>query len=547
MAREFQVGEWLVEPDLNRISRAGKIIPVEPKVLEVLICLAQHPGEVLSKEQIVKTVWAGVYVSEGILSYSISELRKAFSDDAKNPGIIETIPRKGYRLIAAVSKLAPTLKSQPSIAVLPFSDLSLEKDQGYFCDGIAEEIINDLARVKGLHVAARTSSFSFKGKSEDLCSIGRKLGVDAVLEGGVRKAFNQLRITTQLVNVEDGYPLWSERYDRELKDIFVIQDEIAQKVVATLQVTLSPMEKSAIGRVATRDIEAYDFYIRGRQYFYLSKRKSIECALEMFSRATIKDPGYALAFAGMADCYSYLYMYFDNDRRNLEQARIMSRMALELAPDLAEAHSACGLAVSLSKQYALAENHFQAAVKLNPRQFEALYFYGRTCFVQGKMEEAVRLFEQAESVKPEDLQATSLLSFIRRSLGQKEKAIEAYRRNLAKIERHLELNPDDSRALYLGATALAELGDRDRCYQWARQAIALDPEDPYIVYGIACFHARLGNCEEAVDYFVKSIKAGFAQKEWIINDSDFDSIRSHPRFQAALRELEAAEIPRPEA
>ena len=204
MAREFQVGEWLIEPDLNRVSNAGKITPVEPKVIEVLVCLAHHPGEVLSKEQIVKAVWPDTYVGEGTLSYSISELRRAFCDDAKNPRIIETIPRKGYRLIASVAYLTPTFKSQPSIAVLPFSDISLEKDQEYFCDGIAEEIINDLAHVRGLRVAARTSSFA--------C-----------------------------------------------------------------------------------------------QYFYRSKRKSIECALEMFSRATIRDPGYALAFAGMADCYSYLF------------------------------------------------------------------------------------------------------------------------------------------------------------------------------------------------------------------------------------------------
>jgi DNA-binding winged helix-turn-helix (wHTH) protein len=148
MAREFQVGEWLIEPDLNRINKAGRITSVEPKVLEVLVCLAHHPGEVLSKEQIVKIVWPDTYVGEGTLSYSISELRKAFCDDAKDPRIIETIPRKGYRLIAPVAHLAPTFKSQPSIAVLPFADISSEKDQEYFCDGIAEEIINNLARSK---------------------------------------------------------------------------------------------------------------------------------------------------------------------------------------------------------------------------------------------------------------------------------------------------------------------------------------------------------------------------------------------------------------
>ena len=251
MAREFRVGDWLVEPDLNRITQAEKIIQVEPKVLEVLVCLANHPGEVLPKDKIIPAVWSDTYVTDEVLTYSISELRKAFGDDARNPHIIQTIPRKGYRLIAPVVQLAPAAKPQPSIAVLAFSDMSPEKDQEYFCDGIAEEIINNLAHLKGLRIASRTSSFAFKGKSEDVRTIGRKLGVATVLEGSIRKAGNRLRITVQLIGVEDGYHLWSERYDRELKDVFAIQDEISRSVAAALRITLSPKESDAIARIPT--------------------------------------------------------------------------------------------------------------------------------------------------------------------------------------------------------------------------------------------------------------------------------------------------------
>jgi adenylate cyclase len=219
-------------------------------------------------------------------------------------------------------------------------------------------------------------------------------------------------------------------------------------------------------------------------------------------------------------------------------ARKLSRISLDLDPELAEAHSARGLAVSLSKQYEQAEKEFQAALQLNPKQFEAYYFYGRTCFVQGKLEEAARLFELAESVKPEDCQAPSLLAFISRTLGHKQKCKDAHRRTLAKVERSLEFNPDDSRALYLGASALAELGDREKAFEWARKSYSLDPEDPYIVYGIACFHSQLGKIDEALDYFEKAVRAGFTQLEWINNDSDFDPIRDHPRFKAILAELE---------
>ena len=539
MTRAFHLGDWLVEPDLNRITRADKEVTMEPKAIEVLLCLVKNSGEVLGKKEIIKAVWPETYVSDGVLTYAISELRKAFGDDVKNPQIIQTIPRRGYRLIAKISEGRSVIKPRPSIAVLAFSDMSPEKDQGYFCDGITEEIINDLAHLKGLDVAARTSSFAFREKSEDIRMIGRRLGVDTVLEGRVRKSGTHLRITAQLINVADGYHLWSERYDRKLKDIFAIQDEIAHSIVKSLEVELSDVEKRLLEKVPTRNIEAYDFYIRGRQFFYQCKRKSIECAIEMFSQATAKDPVYALAYAGMADCYSYLYMYFDSARSNLELAQKMSRMALDLDPELAEAHTARGFAASLSQKYKEAENEFKTAIQMNPRLFEAYYFYARTCFSMGRHEEAARLYEHAESVKPEDCQAPFLLAFAYRILGQSEKCEATHRRTMAKVQRHLELNPDDSRVLYIGATTHMELGEKEKGLDWVKKAYSLDPNDPYIVYGLACFHCRIGKLEEALDYFEQSVHAGFTHKEWITNDHDLDPIRKTPRFKAVIRELEA--------
>ncbi len=534
---EIRVGEWLIEPDLNRMTRADRQVTLEPKAIEVLLCLVKGAGEVLSKKEIIKTVWADTYVSDGVLTYCISELRKAFGDDAKNPQVIQTIPRRGYRLMAQSTEVRSETGSRPSVAVLAFSDMSAEKDQEYFCDGIAEEILNNLAHVKGLNVAARTSSFAFKGKSEDIRIIGRKLGVDAVLEGSVRKSGTRLRIASQLIKVADGYHLWSECYDRKLKDIFVIQKEIAHSIVQSLELELSDTEKLLLKKIPTKNIDAYDFYIRGRQFFYQSKRRGIEYAVEMFSRATDKDPGYALAYAGLADCYSCLYMYFDNAKSNLELARKMSRMAVDLDPELAEAHTARGFALAMSRSYKEAENEFKTAIQMNPRLFEAYYFYARSCFATGRSEDAARLFEQAESVKPEDCQAPSLLALTCRSMGQKERSEAAYRRALAKAEKHLELNPDDSRVLYLAATALLELGEREKSVEWAMKAYSLDPTDPYIVYGIACFQCRAGNLKEAVDYFEQSVRAGFTHKDWIMNDDDLDPIRKTKRFQALLRQL----------
>jgi len=307
MSREFQVAGWLVEPDLNSITRGYTKISVEPKVIEVLAFLAEHPGEVLSKKQILQAVWPDTFVSDEVLRYSISQLRKAFNDDAKNPGIIQTIACRGYRLIAEVSN-GPRADPRGSIAVLAFSDMSSARDQEYFCDGIAEEIINNLTRIKGLQVSSRTSSFAFKARNEDVREIGKKLGAATVLEGSVRKAGDQIRITVQLIKTDDGYHLWSERYDRELKEIFSIQDEIARSIAVALKITLTARESSAIGRAPTEDLVAYDYYLRGKQFFYQYKTKGIEFALKMFSRAAEIDPNFVRAYAGIADCCSFLYM-----------------------------------------------------------------------------------------------------------------------------------------------------------------------------------------------------------------------------------------------
>ncbi len=429
------------------------------------------------------------------------------------------------------------VKWKNSIAVFPFTDLSPQKNQEYFCDGMAEELINALTKVDRLQVASRTSVFQFKGKGHDIREIGEKLKVQTILEGSVRKAGNRLRITAQLINVADGYHLWSERYDREMEDIFAIQDEIAQNIVQALKVKLSEKEKQVLEKAATKDVQAFDFYLRGRKFFYQAGRKSIEFAREMFSKAIKRDPDYSLAYAGIADCCSWLFMYCDSNKVNLEESIKACQKALELDSELAEAHAALALAVSLSKQYDKAEKEFETAIRLNPKLFEAYYFYARTCFVQGKLEKAAKLFEQACLVSPDDFQAQFLLGNTLKGLNLVEKAEIAYRSGLEIVERLLELNPDNVRALYLGAHGLIELGEQEKGFEWANRALSINPEDPLILYNIACVYSLAGKVEEAVHYFERSLETGFAQKAWIENDNYLDSIRSHHRFQTLLKKL----------
>jgi serine/threonine protein kinase len=429
-------------------------------------------------------------------------------------------------------------KAIPTVAVLPFTNMSTDKEQDYFCDGIAEDILNDLTHLEGLRVVARTSSFAFKDKNQDIREIGIKLGAHTIVEGSVRKAGNRLRITAQLINVSEGYHLWSERYDRELEDVFSIQDEIAKNIVQTLKIKLSKKDKLALRKANTQDVQAYDYYLRGRNFFYKGQRKSIEFALEMFSKSISKDPHYALAYAGIADCSSWFFMYVDGDNKYLEKSLSASQKAIELDPDCAEAHSARGLAISLSRQFENAEEEFETSIRLNSNLFVTYYFFARICFVQGKLEKAAHLFEEACKINPEDYQSPLLLGNTYKGLKLVDKSHSAFRRGLKIAKKHLELNPDDARAIYLSSHGLIELGEKEKGLAWANRALATDPDDPVILYNISDAYALLGREEEAIRYLEKALKNGYTSKEWIENDSYLDSIRNHPRFQEALKKLD---------
>ncbi len=449
-----------------------------------------------------------------------------------SPGGVTTPP--GSTPAAWAAQAATAAKS---IAVLPFVNMSADPENEYFTDGIAEEIINALTKIQALRVASRTSAFAFKGKNQDIRRIGEQLSVSTVLEGSVRKAGTRLRVTAQLVNVADGYHLWSDRYDREMSDVFAIQDEIAENIVRALRVVLSEDEKRAIEKVPTANVQAYDYYLRGRQFFHQWRRKGVEYARRMFERAIEIDPNYALAYAGIADCCSFIYTYWDASAAHLEQADAASRKALELDPELAEAHTSRGLALAFARRYAEAEKAFEIAIELNPKLFEAHYFYARVRYQQGKLGEAAQSFEEACRLRPDDYQAATFLAQTYDGLGRTADAEGAHRQALHLIEKHLELNPDDSRALNLGATELARAGQRERGLEWAKRALAIDPEDSGMLYNTACFFAIQGKTDDAIKCLEQAVQYGFGLREWIESDTDLDSLRGDPRFQALLGKM----------
>lgn len=434
--------------------------------------------------------------------------------------------------IEAVTDVEDYLAGAPSIAVLPFDDMSPKGNQAYFCEGMAEEILNALCKIANLRVASRVAAFQFGAKRADIHEIGKKLKVQTVLEGSVRKAGDNLRITAQLVNTSDGYHLWSRQYDRRLEDIFEIQEEIANSIASALSVSLKQKLDQSQQHI---DPKAYDFFLRGLSYFAKHTTQDNVFARQMFNQAIEVEPKFGRAVAGLAYTYGFEYMYFNASNVNLNEARKTSARALELAPNLAESHVSAGIAACMSQDYKEAEIEFEKAIELDPKNYEAWYFFGRAKVHEGDLERALKLFDRASKVRPEDFQSVLLQAQLFTSLGQENKAIEVTRKGIKRVRAILELNPDDNRALNMGAFALLRLGEKEEARKWMSMSMKNAPMDSIIQYNGACFFSLAGDVEHALDCLENClIKVGNISREWLIHDSDMDNIRGHPRYDAII-------------
>ena len=433
--------------------------------------------------------------------------------------------------------LAATANDRRTIAVLPFVNMSGDAENEYFSDGIAEEILNLLTKLPQLKVASRTSSFVFKGKEAGIRAVATELDVSYVLEGSVRRAGDHVRITAQLIEADGDSHLWSETYDREMKDVFAIQDDIARSITDALKVALSPRERRALQNVATADAQAYDFYLKGRRYLHAMTRIGFRNAINMFQRAIEIDPRYALAYAGLSDAYSLLYRYAEPVRDNLDRAEEASRTAIELDPDAAEAHLSLGMTLFAAGRLDDAAAPFETAMLINPNLFEIYLFYGRACLADGKYDKAARLFQRARETNPADYQSPSYLGMVYRSLGRDDLARGVDAEALKLIERHVALNPDDHRSLYLGSAMLAALGRREQAIEWAEAAVRARENDPQTLYNVGCTYAVLGDVERALDLLESSCDNGWSDRQWLEHDSDLVALRNHPRFGRLLERM----------
>lgn len=458
----------------------------------------------------------------------IQRTASAETEVAKQSSIPENPPRLR----------ADTADKRRSIAVLPFVNMSGDEENEYFSDGVAEEILNLLTKLPQLRVSSRSSSFAYKGEQINIQEVAETLGVSTLLEGSVRRAGERVRITAQLIDTATDSHLWSETYDREMQDVFAIQDDIAQSIVNALEVTLTPKDRRALQYVATSDAKAYDHYLRGRKYFYAMTKRAFHHAVKMYRQAIAEDPSFALAYAGIADAHSFLFMYGDATPENAGKAGEASIRAVELDPDSAEAHASRGIALSINKRYQEAEVEFETAIELNPQLFEAHYFYARDCMAQGKFEKAARLFAEASAVNPADYQAPSFQSMALSELGREEESTAASFRSYVTAEKHLVLHPDDARAMYLGAAALVKIGEFEKAKDWADRALDTDRSEPAVLYNVACAYSLMGETDRGIELLAEAIDNGFGYRAWLENDNTLETLRGDPRFKQLLNRLD---------
>lgn len=422
-------------------------------------------------------------------------------------------------------------KGAPTVAVLPLLDLRPQGEGTYLTEGLAEEIIQDLNRLEGLRVLSRTTTFPYAGSGLALSDIGRRLQADAILVGSLVDREDGPTLEADLIHPASGRTLWSRtcRFDR--LDLFTILDDVTRHVAEALGATAEAHPRHAV------DLKAYEAYLKGRQAYFQFNRQAMEQAARSYRQALDIDPGYAAAWSGLANCAAYAYIYLDRTEDQRERAESFSRKALELDPDLAEAHASRGVALSAAGLAEEAEEAFEAALCLDPNLYEAAYFYARHCFSAGKPERAIEYFEWAAALRPEDFQAVLLVAQVYHSLGVEDEAERARRQGLALVEQRLARVPGDARARYLGANALVALGSRDQGLAWARMARDLDPDDPMLLYNLGCIHALAGEPEEALDCLEQAVAGGLSQKGWLQHDGDLDAIRPHARFQALMATL----------
>jgi serine/threonine protein kinase/Tfp pilus assembly protein PilF len=440
------------------------------------------------------------------------------------------VVEKRGRTAASTSDSAAQVEK--SVAVLYFENLSGSKEDEYFRDGITEDLITELLKIKQLGVFPRSGVLTYRDKHATVQQIGRELNASFVLEGSLRRIGNRLRLNTQLVDTHSGRGIWAERYDRQLEDVFAIQDEIVHSIARALEVVLTEKEKRAIEKAPTADVQAYDYYLRGRGY---NRRWDLDFALQMFEQAINLDPNFALAHAGVASVCGMIFEYRDRHPRWIEKGLAACERAAALEPRLAEVLAARAWLLSAQKKYDEAIQYAQQAIERKSDCEGAYSILGRAYFASGHFQEAAKLVDRALQANGDDYNVYIPLYNSLGALGQETLVQELRRRQVRILEEQLELVPEDVRARMLLANNYATLDKKEDAVRQLKTAVALRPGDSNVLYNAACTYALLERTAEALDMLKKAIDSGWSNLEWVMRDPDLTILHGDPEFQNLCR------------
>jgi TolB-like protein/DNA-binding winged helix-turn-helix (wHTH) protein/Tfp pilus assembly protein PilF len=535
----YEFGEFQLDPANKTLLRKGIRVPLTPKVFDTLTFLVERSGQLIEKEEFVRQLWPQTFVEDAALAENISRLRRALGD-ADSQRIIATVPKRGYRFIASVSRMntadgveatapgpakpaawhrlglavlavamllvsgvtyfyfRPTRVSSPppagpirSLAVLPLENLSRDPEQEYFADGMTDELITQLAKIGALRVISRTSVMRFKSTRKPLAEITRELNVDAVVEGTVARSAERVRVTAQVIQANPEKHVWAESYDRPVGDVMVLQGELASKIAQAIRIKLTPQEQSRFAGARPVNGEAYEAFLKGRYFWSKRTEAGTQKAIEYFHQATEKDPNYAAAFTGLADSYISLALSEALQeslppKEAFPKAKAAVDRALEIDHALAEAHASLGhIKFQYDRDWSGAEKEFQLAIELNPNFANAHQWYALSLMWRGRLDEALNQIKLARELDPLSLVINANLGFILSGAHQYDQAIEQLRKTL-------EMDPNFAYAHYrLGQIDVLK-GMNAEAVPELEKAIALSGGSPRATAELGLSYARMG-------------------------------------------------------
>jgi serine/threonine protein kinase/cytochrome c-type biogenesis protein CcmH/NrfG len=522
----FSLGVVLYEMATGAVPFAGSTTAV---IFDGILHSAPKPAKELNAalplamEQILsKTLEKDVDLRCQTAAELRADLKRLSRDIESNrrPTAEKSTPGTGAQAVAATQK---------SVAVLYFENQSGAKEDEYFRDGITEDIVTELSKIAQLQIFPRSEMLAFRDKPVTALQVGQQLGAAYVLEGSIRRAGNRVRITVQLVEVSTRHSVWAERYDRQLEDVFAIQEEIARSIAQALRITLTPQEEKTIARKPTENPQAYDFYLRGRSY---TRRENMDYALQMFEQAIQLDPNFALAHAGIAHLCGLIYEIREQIPSWIERGLAACDRATALAPDLPEVLVARARISYAQKKHEEAALLARRAIERKHDCEGAWNILGRAYFASGRFEDAAALTEQALEANGDDYNTYVAYTLAAERLGRKKEAEHLRERVIKVLRQQLELVPEDVRARILLASNLACFNqDADESIRHLQTAVALRPGDPNTLYNAACTYGVLGKKAEALETVKKAFAAGYANQNWAARDSDLDCLHDDPEFQ----------------